>query len=145
MHQVPLAHAILVWKVKRFSALKECVDDLMAIENGVPDKNLSLIGRWRELPDFPDEETEFPDNEALDLQERWMYAVNMAEKQLNWEEEPMRLVQSYNNIGDRKKTTSWDRIMAVEREQKLFHSAAAIMVDLCIPCFRAGFYTTDDI
>ena len=83
--------------------MKDYVDDLMKIENGVPDENLALIGRWRELPDFPDKETEFLDNEeALDLQERWMYAVNVAEKQLNWEEEGMRLGQSANNIEDKE-------------------------------------------
>ena len=78
------------WRAERFSALTDCVDDLMTIENAVPDENLALIGRWREVPDFPDEQTEFPDKETpQELQARWEYAVSVAERNLNWEEDPM--------------------------------------------------------
>ena len=128
--------------MERFFALKECVDDLMAIENGVPDKNLALIGRWREVPDFPDEQTEFPDNETpQELQARWEFAVSVAERKLNWEEEEIRLGQTSDDIEERKKQTSSDRIVALQRDHKLFHTAGTIMRDMCIPCFWAGFYT----
>ena len=118
----------------------------MKIENGVPDKNLALIGRWREVPDFPDEQTEFPDKETpQEQQARWEYAVSVAERKLNsivdWDEEEIRLGQTSDEIEERKKQTSSDRIVALHREHKLSHATAAIMREMCIPSFLAGFYT----
>ena len=118
----------------------------MNIENGCPDNNLSLLGRWREVPHFPGDQTAFPDKETTQEQEaRWEYAVSLAQSKLNtivdWHQEAVGLGETADEFEEIQRRTTSDRIVGLRRQYKLSTEAGAIMRKICIPCFRAGLYT----